>query len=319
VIATSIVAFASPAVFPADVATIRDCATCPELVVLGPGQFQIGARPEEAAALGLPADLAAREQPRRSVTIRHAFAFGRQEVTLREFAEFVADSGYAPPPGCWVYEGTDWHFDPERRWDQSRLDQAPDHPVTCVNWHDARAYVDWLSSRTGKPYRLPSEAEWEFAARSGTGTPYWFGSDRSAICRYVNLGDLDTEARFHWAARATKLRIQWSPEKCRDGFATTSPVRALPANAFGLYGVLGNVMEWVADCWHDDYSEGPQDQVARVESGNCEFRAMRGQGWVAQAGSARSAFRRKMSPADRRFTFGIRIARDWISTEYPRD
>ena len=106
------------------------------------------------------------------------------------------------------------------------------------------------------------------------------------------------------------MRIEWKPEACRDGFATTSPVDAKPPNPFGIHGVLGNAMEWVADCWHDDYSSGPDGQAARTLSGDCSSRVMRGQGWVAIASSARSSFRRKMTATDRRFTFGIRVVRD---------
>lgn len=288
---------------------LRDCPECPELVVLPTGTAIVGADASEGISLGLPADLAAREQPRRRIPIERSIAFGRFEITIAQFAAFVADTGYAPEPGCWRFESSDWTFDTSLSWRDAKLDQRDDHPVTCVNWHDAEAYVRWLSKRTGHAYRLPSEVEWEYAARAGTEGAYWFGSDRGAICRYLNLGDLDTEARFRWAGRPTKLDLAWTPEACHDGFATTSPVGAKPPNAFGIYGVLGNVMEWAADCWFDDYSTGPVDQNARA-SGDCSYRVMRGQGWVAIAGSARASFRRKMAPGDRRFTFGIRVVRD---------
>lgn len=290
---------------------VRDCPVCPELVVLEPGTVTIGADAAEGIELGLPADLANREQPRRRVAIGRSIAFGRYEITIAQFAAFAADAGYAPEPGCWQFVGSTWTFDKTRSWKDSKLGQGDDHPVTCVSWHDADAYARWLAHRTGKPYRLPSEAEWEYAARAGTQGAYWFGADRSTVCRYVNLGDQDTEARFHWAGRPTTLDLAWTPEGCHDGFATTSPVDAKPANPFGVYGVLGNAMEWAADCWHDDYSTGPDRQDARLTSGDCSFRVMRGQGWVAIAGSARSAFRRKMAATDRRFTFGIRVVRDW--------
>ena len=290
---------------------VRDCPACPEMIVLPTGSFTIGASIDEGIALGLPADLSTREQPTRRVTVGRPLAFARYEITIKQFAAFVAASGYAPEPGCWHYVGSEWTFDKTRSWQDSQLEQNPDHPVTCVSWHDADAYARWLARETGQPYRLPSEAEWEYAARAGTPGPFWFGADRSAVCRYINLGDQDTEARFHWAGGPATLRVEWKPENCHDGFATTSPVDAKPPNPFGIHGVLGNAMEWVADCWHDDYSSGPDDQTARVLSGDCSYRAMRGQGWIAIAGSARSAFRRKMAATDRRFTFGIRVVRDW--------
>lgn len=180
-----------------------------------------------------------------------------------------------------------------------------------MNWHDAQAHARWLSERTGRAYRLPSEAEWECAARAGTRTAYWFGDTREQICRYVNLGDRATDARFQWSAARSKYVASedWKPEPCDDGFATRSPVGALPPNAFGLYGMLGNAMEWTEDCWHDDYRDEPADQAARVTSGDCGERVVRGQRWAAIAGSARSACRRKMNPTDRRFAFGIRLVR----------
>lgn len=289
---------------------MRDCPECPELVILKTGTATVGADASEGIALGLPADLAAREQPRRRIAVDRPIAFGRFEITIAQFAAFVVDTGYAPEPGCWRFEGSDWTFDKSASWRDSKLEQKDDHPVTCVNWHDAEAYARWLSRRTKHAYRLPSEVEWEYAARAGTQGSYWFGDDRAAICRYVNLGDLDTEAMFKWAGRPTKLTLAWTPENCHDGYATTSPVDAKPPNAFGIYGALGNVMEWVADCWHEDYSTGPVSQDARLTSGDCGYRAMRGQGWVAIAGSARASFRRKMLATDRRFTFGIRVVRE---------
>ena len=294
---------------------VRDCPACPELVVLKPGTYLMGADAEEGRIRGLPSDLAAREQPRHAVTIARAVAFGRYEITVDQFAAFATGAGYSPEPGCWEFTGSGWSFDKSRSWRDAKLGQGAGHPVTCVSWHDAEAYALWLSRQTGKAYRLPSEAEWEYAARGGTQGAYWFGTDRAAICRYVNLGDQDTEARFHWLGRPTNLELPWVPEDCHDGFATTSPVDSKSPNPFGVYGVLGNVMEWAADCWHDDYRGGPNGQEARLTSGDCAYRVMRGQGWVAIAGSARSAFRRKMAATDRRFTFGIRVVRDWERAE----
>ena len=294
---------------------VRDCPACPELVVVKAGTYMMGADASEGPLHGLPPDLAAREQPRHAVSIARSVAFGRHEITIDQFATFASEAGYTPEPGCWEFKGSEWTFDKSRSWQDSKLDQAASHPVTCVSWHDAEAYALWLSRRTGKPYRLPSEAEWEYAARGGTQGAYWFGTDRADICRYVNLGDQHTEARFHWSGQPTDLTLAWVPEPCHDGFATTSPVDAKPPNAFGIHGVLGNVMEWTADCWHDNYRAGPDRQEARLTSGDCAFRVMRGQGWAAIAGSARSAFRRKMAATDRRVTFGIRVVRDWRPAE----
>lgn len=220
--------------------SFQDCPACPEMVLLPAGSFTIGARVEEGVVLGLPADLASREQPRRRVTIARPIAFARHEITIEQFAAFVAASHYAPEHGCWQYTGSEWTFDKTRSWQDSGLEQTADHPVTCVSWHDADAYARWLARETGQPYRLPSEAEWEYAARGGTEGPYWFGTDASSVCRYVNLGDRDTEARFHWAGRPATLRVEWKPENCHDGFAggceAGEPVRH-PRRAGQRHGV----------------------------------------------------------------------------------
>lgn len=276
------------------------------------GSFMMGAEPDEARRLGLPDYWGTREQPRHRVILAHRFALGRAEVTRGEFARFVAATGYAPAQGCWHFIGSEWLFDERRSWRDPGFEQQDDHPVTCVNWHDAMAYVDWLSTQAGHRYRLPSEAEWEYAARAGSQATFAFGDATTALCRYVNLGDRRTRERFHWDTTRMKaeVHLDWKAEDCDDGHATTAPVRALAPNAFGLWGLGGNANEWVADCWHDDYAGGPADGVARTTSGDCGMRAMRGQGWTAISASVRPAFRMKMVATDRRFTFGFRVARD---------
>lgn len=274
--------------------------------------MQLGSEPDEPRRLGLPAYWAVRERPRSRVEITQPFALGRYEVSHAEFAAFVQDSGYRPARGCWHFIGSEWVLDEERSWEDAKIGQRPDHPVVCVSWHDASAYVQWLREKTGQPYRLPSEAEWEYAARAGTSAAYWFGDDPGAICRYVNLGDLDTQDRFRWDRTRIKYEVlaDWKGQPCRDGHAATAPVDAFPPNPFGLVNLLGNANEWTADCWHENHAARPSSSVARLASGDCGLRVMKGQGWTAIAASTRAAFRLKMNATDRRFTFGFRVARD---------
>jgi formylglycine-generating enzyme required for sulfatase activity len=282
------------------------------MVMVPAGRFFMGADPAEPKRFGLPDYWATREVPRHEVVIATPFALGRREITRREFGAFVAATGYSPEPGCWHFVGSEWLFDKQRSWRDPGFEQGEDHPVTCVNWHDATAYADWLTERTGHRYRLPSEAEWEYAARAGTATAYWFGDTPDDVCRHANLGDASTRERFHWDRTKIKYEVlqDWKGEPCDDGYATTAPVEAFPPNPWGLYGMNGNANEWVADCWHDDHSRARADGRARTTSGDCGVRAMRGQGWTAIAASVRSAFRLKMNATDRRFTFGIRVARE---------
>lgn len=294
------------------IVSIRDCPDCPELVSVPAGEFVMGAEIEEPRRLALPEFWATREQPRHRVRIKNAFALGKYELTRREFARFAAETGYSPAPGCWHFVGTEWLFDESRSWRDAKIGETDEHPVTCINWHDATAYLEWLSRKTGKRYRLASEAEWEYAVRAGTSTAYWFGDEPQRICEFVNLGDLDTQDRFRW--HETKIKYDkmsdWQGQPCRDGHPTLAPVSATVANPFGLYGMLGNANEWVADCWSDDHRSAGGDQSARLTGIDCGLRVMRGQGWTAVAASTRAAFRLKMNATDRRFTFGFRVARD---------
>lgn len=291
---------------------IRDCATCPELVLIPAGAFLMGADISEPRTLGLPEFWATREQPVHRVTVARPFYLGKYEVSRGEFAQFVAATGYSPAPGCWHFVGSEWLFDEARNWQDAGIDQDDGHPVTCINWLDAQAYLAWLSRKSGQSYRLASESEWEYAVRAGTRTVYWFGDDPERICDFVNLGDITTREHFGWDQTEIQYEMMdnWKGQDCRDGYATTAPVRETAANPFGLHGMLGNANEWVADCWNDDHSEAPSDQAARLTGADCGLRVMRGQGWTAIAASTRPAFRLKMNATDRRFTFGFRVARD---------
>ena len=289
-----------------------DCPDCPEMVRIPAGDFFMGAVREESVAFGLPPYFQPREQPRHRVTISRPFAVSKYEITRAQFAAFADATGYAPASGCWAFIGTEWIWDEDRSWRDARIGQTGEHPVTCINWHDAVAYADWLSLRTGQRYRLLSEAEWEYAARAGTTTPYWFGAETDDICTYINLGDITTRDAFGWHETEIKFELvnNWTYMPCDDGHATTAPVTYGVANPFGIHNMLGNVTEWTADCWHDTYQTGPATEAPRQLSGDCGFRAMRGQGWTAIAASTRAAFRGRLEATSRRFNHGIRVARD---------
>jgi formylglycine-generating enzyme required for sulfatase activity len=299
---------------------IQDCPDCPPLVALPRGSFDMGAQPAESQRLKLSEFWGARERPQHRVTVSRAFAIARTEITRGQFAAFVRATGYAPAKGCWHFVGTEWLLDPERSWENPGFAQTDDHPATCLNWHDATAYAAWLAERTGQPYRLPSEAEWEYAARAGTQTAFWFGDDETQACAHMNLGDFDTRDATDWAGKKIQYATMndWTGEPCRDGHAFTAPVEAKPANPFGLFGMGGNGNEWVADCWRETYDGATSDQAARLTGGDCGIRPMRGQGWTGGAAGTRSAFRLKMNATDRRFTFAIRVVRDLTPAERRR-
>ena len=272
------------------VETIRDCPDCPLLALLPAGSFTMGSDG------GPPAT--AREMPARVVTLESPAALGVTEVTRAQFDRFVAATGHTVPAGCFGWDGNRFGPLADADWRSPGFAQGDDEPVVCVGWNDAVAYAQWLSAGTGLPYRLPTEAEWEYAARAGTGTERPWGD--GVPCDHANLHDATGQA-------LNGLGVD--PVDCDDGYARTAPVGSFAANPFGLHDMLGNVFEWTADCWHDDYTEAPTDGTARVEAG-CSRHALRGGAWKDDLGTVRAGTRVGL-PADFRSQyFGFRIARD---------
>ena len=218
--------------------SLRDCGDCPEMVVIPAGLFWMGCEPDGA--------FSEQEQPAREVRIGQRFALAMHETTFAQW-DRCATGG-----GCDGYR-------PE---DHGR--GRGDRPVINVNWRDARNYASWLSEKTGKDYRLPSEAEWEYAARAGSTTRYSWGEDIGG-----NRANYErTEREVHW----------------------TLPVGSFPSNGFGLHDMHGNVREWVEDCWNYTYDGAPSDGSAWL-SGDCGLRVSRGGGWDNSEYFLRSAYR----------------------------
>ena len=234
--------------------TFRDCAECPEMVVVPAGSFMMGSNSGDDS-----------ERPRHRVTIGRPFAVSKYEVTFWQWGACVEGGG------CKGYQPDDFG------WGRG------DRPVIHVGWQDAWLYVLWLARKTGKRYRLLSEAEWEYAARAGTTTPYHFGTSISPYDANFN----DIEGR-------------------------TVRVGSYAANAFGLHDMHGNVWEWVEDCYHDSYRGAPSDGSA-WQGGSCKYfegtrYVLRGGSWLSGHGDLRSA-RRSWSPVDRDIWYGFRVAR----------
>lgn len=248
-----------PAEVPAAPATagagqpVTDCPDCPEMVPLPAGSFEMGAN-----------EFFEFEKPVHTVTLARGFLMGRREVTLREWQACVAAGG-CPRAGAGA--STD-----------------PNHPVTDVTWSEARGYAEWLSRRSGKRYRLPTEAEWEYAARAGTKMTYPWGPTlvrERATCQGCN---------------ATPVR-------------QTTPVGSYPANGFGLFDMAGNAAEWVEDCWFDSYKGAPADGSARLAT-PCRERVLRGGAFANDPRYLRSAARFKYDAEVRYYANGFRVARD---------
>ena len=275
------------------VTKFRDCAGCPELVVVPSGSFEMGSPSSEAGRDG-------DEGPVHRVRIGRSFAVGVKEVTVGEYGRFVSETGRSMGDSCHTYEGGEWKERSERSWRNPGFSQTDGHPVVCVNWHEAKAYVRWLSGKTGAEYRLLSEAEWEYVARGGTETARYWGESESGQCRYANGGDKATKRRdSDW---------KWAIASCDDGHARMSPVGSYEANGYGLRDVLGNVWEWVEDCWNDSYEGAPSNGSVWV-SGECGRRVLRGGSGSSGPRNLRSASRNGFTTGIRDYVVGFRVAR----------
>ena len=280
----------------------QDCADCPRMVVIPAGQFTMGS---PAAEAGRGVD----EGPQRKVSIA-LYALGRSEVTIAEFRRFADESGYKTEAerdgraqGCsgFIYAdpgAAGPASPPVTSWRSPGLTQADSHPVLCVSWNDARAYAQWLSKKTGKRYRLPTEAEWEYAARAGSVTARYWGDDPNQACRFANVAD---QSRFQTWGFGQK-------HECTDGHYYTAPAGGYSPNRFGLYDMIGNVWEWTEDCWNASYAGAPADGSAWL-AGDCEQRVCRGGSWTTVPRFARSASRHKNTADHRDNLTGFRLAR----------
>ena len=228
------------------------------------------------------------------MTLERPYALSKHEVTRGEYSRFIADSGYEPQSGCRVWDPALSRFsdDGRRGWQDTATPAAPadEVPVSCVSFADAEAYAGWLSTKTGSRYRLPSEAEWEYAARAGSRTLRPWGDDAESGCDFANTYDLVAAARY---------RLGWTQAGCRDGFADLAPVGQFGANAFGLHDMIGNVREWVQDCATGSYVGRPRDARAWEWLGGCEERVQRGGSWITPPAESRSAYRAAAPAAER--------------------
>lgn len=240
-----------------------DGPALPEMVVVPAGHFMMGTTPKDNRSVGVWPMFDAMEGPVHSVTIARPFAVGRYAVTFEQWDACVADGG------CGGYRPGD------EGWGRGR------RPVINVNYDDAQAYVAWLRRKTGQPYRLLSEAEWEYAARAGTVTPFYFGA-----------------------------RITHDDANYGNFYDRTTPVGSYPPNRFGLYDMAGNTAQWVADCHHPNFTGAPSDGSVWIEGGDCTKRNVRGGGWSLLDWTLHVAQRIGDPPQQRNNHLGFRVARD---------
>jgi formylglycine-generating enzyme required for sulfatase activity len=260
---------------------LKTDATGPEMVLVRSGSFQMG----DATQSGHPD-----EQPAHEVAIAKPFAVGKFEVTVADFARFAAATGYKTDAergnGCYTFDGPAklWSFVEGTSWKNPNFAQADDHPVVCVSWNDAVAYARWLSEQTGVAYRLPTEAEWEYVARAGTGTHYGFGNTDE--CDSINCCKTGTT----WLTKQTRT------------------VGSYIANPFGVFDTAGNAWEWTASEYSNRYN-GKETQASDATQISTQ-RVVRGGSWYSFAIDTRAGYRGKNWPQERYSTVGFRVVRD---------
>lgn len=274
----------------------RDCANCPELVVIPPGSVTVGLPESEAEQNN-------GQGPQNSLSIPAAIGLGKYEVTRAQFARFVRESGHAATGGCFVWNGGKYEQDASRDWRNPGFAQTENDPVVCVNWNDAKAYTGWLTKKTGKRYRLPTEVEWEYAARAGdrTARPWGDGDNAGGACRYANVADAT-------AKRVVPGTASWTFHECNDNRAYTAPAGRYRPNAFGLHDMLGNAWEWTEDCLKEEFAGTAPDDGDRPNR-ECARRVLRGGAWVDSPAFVRYDFRFFIASDDRDFYAGFRVAR----------
>jgi formylglycine-generating enzyme required for sulfatase activity len=278
---------------PASLPGFKDCSVCPDMIILPTGEFMMGSPASENGHIdveGLP----------RRVTVSKRIAIGKFEVTIEQASAFMAETGMNVGGSCQPI------IDPSRAvatWGEPSVSMqspgykvTPSHPAVCISWHEAQSYVAWLHRRTGKPYRLPTEAEWEYAARAGTTTRFSFGNDETSLCDYARFADLGSQ--FGWA------------DGCRSKMASygTTPVGALKPNPWGIFDMHGNAWEWVEDCWTPNSQEMPSDGSAFARPGSCETGVIRGGSFAAGSRRVRSAIRAPVRTTKHFYHLGLRVA-----------
>ncbi len=276
---------------PGAFAAFRDCADCLDMVALPGGTFTMGS----------PKTDPWRERDENQVRVTlPRFAISRFPVTRGQYAAFAAATGRGAEGGCVTDRAKTgaWAVDPLGTWRDPAFAQDDSHPVVCVDWDDARAYAAWMKARTGRDYRLPSEAEYEYANRAGTKTTYFWGPDANTGCAHANIAD----------AAAKRAFPRWITATCDDGYERTSPVGHFAPNPWGLFDITGNVWSWTADCYASDHASNPRDGRPYAPA-HCDRRVIRGASWYFSPWDARAASRDFDAPTYRDGDLGFRLAR----------
>lgn len=270
------------------------------MLTLPEGTYFMGATTEEFTGYEKYEYMYIDEIPRHPEHVKH-FKLAEFDVTRKQFSVFATETGFQGK-GCRIFRNHEWVFDPAADWEHPGFDQTDQDPVVCVSWDDAHKFITWLNSRileksTAK-YRLPTEVEWEYAARAGTVTAKYWGNNSTDLCGYENTRDiagknLDPTAPF---------------ANCDDGYIETSPVGSFKPNPWGLFDMLGNVTQWAENCPNIGYPD--LEKYPGIGSIPCRTKALRGASWASIPIGVRAAFRSGVKPNTRSGAIGFRLAAD---------
>ncbi len=258
-----------------------ECDGCPKMIVVPAGEFMMGSADSEP---GRRAD----EGPRHKVTIGQPFAVAEGWVSRAEYAKFVEATGHDVGDKCKIWKNSTWTEESGRSFRNPGFAQDDSDPAVCVNLDDAKTYIAWISKQTGKTYRLPSEAEWEYVLRAGTTTAFWWGATIAS-----NQANYNGNLSYSGGAKG-----EFRQRTVSSGFKP---------NPWNIYGP-GNAAEWTDDCWSASYQSASADGSARA-SGNCAVHVVRGGSWASDPASLRSAARTSIENLTRTNDVGFRVAR----------
>ena len=285
--------------------SFRDCEDCPEMIEVPIGSFEMGSSSTALDKAQIPEPFATYQTPRHTVRLTRAFAMGKYPVTRAEFERFVIATDHPLRGDCWSWNQAAERYEQQEplTWRDPGFTQSDSDPAVCVSWGDAKAYVAWLSKHTKLSYRLPSESEREYATRAGTDSAWPWGSAGDRICAHANVSDL-SRLSVHTKTERSRQTVF----DCEDGFVYTAPVGSFVPNRLGLYDTLGNVWEWVEDCFRETYADAPTDGTA-LQSTDCALRTLRGGSWFTLTFLNRPGARYGAAGSDRSGHIGFRIAR----------
>jgi formylglycine-generating enzyme required for sulfatase activity len=281
----------------------RDCDVCPVMIDIPGGEFMMGTAEADRLVDPRTGKPATNDGPVRKVTVP-GFAFGKYEVSVAEYAAFIEATGHETVNVCMEFSKPGgFTMSKEFNWANPGFEHDERAPVGCISFFDAQAYAAWLSEITSENYRLPSEAEWEYATRAGSTGPYFWGDSEADSCKYANV-------RSSGAFTISKRQVESDRDgfACDDGFAQSSPAGSFQPNAFGLYDTQGNNWEWVADCNHKSYEGAPSDGSVWQED-DCNFGVIRGGSYLNLVQRSSATVRAGRPRTGAATNMGFRVAR----------